>query len=86
MEKEMKDAINYRIQITATVKEIEEKSEYVQLEPATKETKAVYGYGPPVKREVNKEIKLYDQTVDTLSLPRVIAVVNDLFVDTARAN
>lgn len=80
---QMKDAIRYKVTVTATVQRVESCGN--EWKPITQERvegsdklRDVYGYTPMIDKVVQREITVYEQNVDNLDLAKVVLVVNGM--------
>jgi len=80
----MKDAIRYKVTVTALLERVEITSpEWTtigqEFKPENLEKPvSVYGHTPEVKKTVRKEVAIYDQSVDNLDMAALVKVVNGI--------
>lgn len=79
----IKDAIRYRIQVQAVVERVEKVGRQwttISEEPidGSNKTTPIYGHTPEVEKTVQKEVTVFDQTVDSLDMAALVLVVNGL--------
>lgn len=77
----MKDAIRYTITVSAVVERVQTAGkEWTTVSheviEGSEKTKPVMGYTPEIEKTVQREIKVYEQTVDSLDMAALVAVVN----------
>ena len=68
----------YKITIEKIVTQTSLTTPSWQVVRQTDSGKDEYGYPPAIETTVQKELKIFEQTVDTLDIGAVVAVVNQL--------
>ena len=79
----MKDAIRYKVTVTATTqkKQITGKDWAPisqEFEQGREKAKDVYGYTPEIEKLVTKETQIFEQIVDELDMRSLIGAVNKI--------
>jgi len=80
----MKDAIRYKVTVTALVERVEvSNSEWCVIGQEFKPENldkpvSVYGYSPAIEKTVRKEVAIFEQSVDTLDMAALVKVVNGI--------
>jgi hypothetical protein len=72
----MKDAIRYVVTVTAVVERVEKAGK--EWARTTGAPDAPYAYTPEIDKTVQREVQMFEQRVDSLDLPALVAVVNNL--------
>ena len=72
----MKDAIGYKVTVSAIVRRCETVGK--EWARTTAEAAAPYAYTPEIEKIVQKEIQIFEQCVDVLDMSALVAVINNL--------
>lgn len=78
----MKDAIRYVVTVKALVERVEKAGK--EWQRTTSEPNSPFAYTPEIEKTVQRHIDVYEQTVDTLDMAELVAVVNGIRVPTAQ--
>lgn len=80
----MKNAIRYKVTVSAVVERIERQGkDWAVIGQEFKEGHpdkpvSVHGYTPEIEKTVLKELQIFDQTVETLDMPALVMIVNGI--------
>ena len=72
----MKDAIRYKVTVSAVVERVEMAGKEwarVSADPASH-----FAYTPEIEKVVRREVSIYEQSVDTLDMAALVLVVNGI--------
>jgi hypothetical protein len=73
----MKDAIAYRVVVTATIRRTEKTGgEWKPISESAGKTE--YGHTPVIEREVQRDIEVFDMRVEDIDMRRLAAVLHGL--------
>ena len=72
----MKDAIQYKVTVEAVIRRVEKAGKEWQRTSDNPNDK--YAYTPEIEKTVERSVKIFQQTLDHLELPALVAVVNKL--------
>jgi len=72
----MRDAIGYKIKVTAIIQRVEICGKEWQRKTA--EPGSEYAYTPEIEKTVQREVTVLEQQVDTLEMRDLVAVLNGL--------
>lgn len=79
----MKDAIRYKVTVTALVQRVEKAGK--EWAKTTAAADAPYAYTPEIEKVVEREVQVLEQRVDTLDMRALVAVLNNLPVPLSAA-
>ena len=74
----MKDAIRYKVTVTAIVRRTETAGK--EWARVTAEPNSPMAYTPEIEKVVEREVQLLEQRTDTLDMRALVAVLNNLAI------
>lgn len=72
----MKDAIRYVVTVKAVVQRVEPGGR--KWERVSADADSPYAYTPAIETTVQREVQVYEQQLDSLDMPALVAVLNGL--------
>lgn len=72
----MKDAIRFKVVVMATVERVEKAGKEWARETAA--DNSPFSYTPEIEKVVRRDVQVYEQSVDSLDVAALVAVVNGL--------
>jgi hypothetical protein len=72
----MKDAIRYKVTVTAVVRQVETAGK--EWQRVTAEPNSPMAYTPEIEKTVEREVQLFEQRVEHLDMAKLVQVVNGL--------